>query len=223
MSFFNSVIAAPPKRKILMRLLKLETFLVCVFIGLIAVPPSALARKPFLADFNSEYGTADSRLDTCGVCHYNFDGAGARNPYGEAFLIAGNFSAIEDVDSDVDGTTSIDEILALFMPGLTCTNLGLTSNAPAGIANYVDPNNPGCGSAAPDIQVVPLALEFGPVTVGVPATLMVEISNVGDADLTVSEMIINGSMDFDFGSGFPTTGCARKRRQRAQPSVFGAA
>ncbi len=50
------------------------------------------ARNPYRKSFFNVYSSANgSRLDTlpsnsghCGVCHYNFDGGGARNLYGLA-------------------------------------------------------------------------------------------------------------------------------------------
>ncbi|MBW2715700.1 MAG: choice-of-anchor D domain-containing protein, partial [Deltaproteobacteria bacterium] len=189
-----------------MRFQKLAASLLYLFMGLIVAAPGALARNGILTDFNTLYSTEATRLDSCGVCHYDFGGRGDRTPYGEDLLTAGiDFKAIEDDDSDGDGTTSIDEILALFMPGYSCDNLNLAVNPPAGLANYADPSNPGCSAAAPDIDVVPLALEFGQVTVAVLATLTFEISNVGTADLNVSDITMGGSLDFDFGSGAPTT------------------
>ena len=109
------------------------------------------AKGPYMNNFNSTYGTDSTRLDTCGLCHYDFGGGGLKNPYGEAFGANGhNFGPLEGVDSDGDGSLSSEEIAALTMPGLTCDNLGQTSGAPADVADYVDPSNPGCGGGPVD-------------------------------------------------------------------------
>ncbi|HXV35511.1 MAG TPA: choice-of-anchor D domain-containing protein, partial [Myxococcota bacterium] len=193
-------------RMISTRLLHCAALSACAIAGTIAVAPPVGARTPFLTEFNTLYGTSGTRLDSCGTCHFDFDGGGARNPFGIAWEDAEfDFVAIESDDSDGDGFTNFIEIGMLFMPGLTCNNLGLTSNEPFDLANYVDPANSGCGAAAPDIDVVPLALDFGLVDVNVASTLTVMVSNLGDADLTVTDMVISGSMDFGFGAGFPTT------------------
>ena len=50
------------------------------------------ARNPIRRDFFDQYPTAEgTQLDDlpsnaghCGVCHFDFDGGGARNPYGLA-------------------------------------------------------------------------------------------------------------------------------------------
>jgi hypothetical protein len=89
------------------------------------------------------------------LCHRNFTNFGSVNPYGAAFRSAGgtgNPSAgladIEDLDSDGDGTTNLDEIMTAsgFYPGYTCETYGNTVNAPADLADYVDPSNIGCAA-----------------------------------------------------------------------------
>ena len=87
--------------------------------GTLLLAPCVSAEPPWLGDFNSEYGTGGTRLDTCGLCHLNF-GTGSRNPYGSAFDNAGGpdnpaaaFAAIEGAFSDSDLTSNLDEITAL--------------------------------------------------------------------------------------------------------------
>lgn len=127
--------------------------------ALVAVSP-AHARDRFLDAFNTLYGTAGTRLDTCGVCHNDFGGRGPGNPYYTDFLagLDGGLNetqalqAIEGDDSDGDGTinrntVTVDgEIDILFMPGWNCDNLGAAIDEPLDLANYVDPSNPGCGA-----------------------------------------------------------------------------
>jgi hypothetical protein len=103
--------------------------------------------------FNDEFGTAGSRLDTCGLCHGNFNNdSDGRNAYGAAFgRISTHESnpvaallALQDQDPDQDGAPSAEEIAALFMPGWSCADAGEASNAPEDLDSYVDPSNPGC-------------------------------------------------------------------------------
>lgn len=112
----------------------------------------AHAKSQWLAAFNSRYPAA-TELTTCGVCHNNFQNNSSRNPYGIAFKNAGGtsnpssaFAAIENNDSDGDGTSNIDEISTDtgFYPGWTCDNLSSATNEPNDITNFVDPANPGC-------------------------------------------------------------------------------
>lgn len=61
-----------------------------------------------------------SRIDTCVLCHTS--SIPNMNPYGAAYLAAGrglasSLHAIENVDSDGDGFTNIQEIMALTFPG----------------------------------------------------------------------------------------------------------
>ncbi|MCX5770055.1 MAG: PASTA domain-containing protein [Candidatus Hydrogenedentes bacterium] len=67
---------------------------------------AAIAEYPFID------GT---RLDSCSLCHTTVP---TRNPYGTALENAGlNFDSIENLDSDGDGITNIDEITDLTFPG----------------------------------------------------------------------------------------------------------
>ncbi len=113
--------------------------------------PDAGAWSSELSNFNNYYGTSGTRLNTCGVCHYNFNGGGSVNPYGNDYKKNGySFAPIESLDSDGDGFVSSEEIALLFMPGLSCANLASASNAPPDIADYVDPGNPACATAPVD-------------------------------------------------------------------------
>jgi hypothetical protein len=118
----------------------------------------ASAVTQYLSRFNDLYGTAGTRLDTCGTCHVNFgNNSEGRNAYGIAFeRIPGHASepaaalmSLESQDPDADGTVSAEEIRALFMPGWSCASLGSASRGPANLADFVDPANPGC-TAAPE-------------------------------------------------------------------------
>jgi len=100
--------------------------------------PEALARSGYLDAFNTKYGTANTKLDTCDTCHVY--GGNARNLYGQdvevqlrggattSLLTAGATSTltidqaltnIEPKDSDGDTYSNIDEIKALTFPGNT--------------------------------------------------------------------------------------------------------
>lgn len=80
------------------------------------------ARSNYLTTFNNMYGTTNTRLDDCVLCHVTDQ---ERNPYGN---LIGNFlsmgwgitNALELAsfyDSDGDGYLNIDEIFALTFPG----------------------------------------------------------------------------------------------------------
>ena len=112
------------------------------------------ARAPIRQSFFNVYtGAVGSRLDNlpsiqghCGVCHYQFTGAGPRNPYGarlEAVFPnypnndAGRQQAIrfiQNEDSDTDGYAQLVEITDLAnyantptFPGLNLGNANQTS------------------------------------------------------------------------------------------------
>lgn len=87
------------------------------------------ARKPIRNTFFSLYPVAtDTPLDDlpsnsghCGICHFDFNGGGPRNPFGLGVEIGlGNglsneqaILAIENNDSDGDGFINLTEITAL--------------------------------------------------------------------------------------------------------------
>lgn len=113
---------------------------------------NADAKPQWLDSFTSRYPTA-TELSTCGLCHNNFNNNSSRNPYGQAFAAAGGksnpavgFAAIEDDDSDGDGTSNIDEIMTDngFFPGWNCDTYTTATNEPSDLADFVDPANPGC-------------------------------------------------------------------------------
>lgn len=113
---------------------------------------TAHAKSQWLDAFNTRYPAA-TELTTCGVCHTNFTNNSSRNPYGLAFKNAGGpgnpnnaFAAIENVDSDGDGTSNIDEINTEngFYPGWTCATIESAVNKPGGVDDVVDPSDPGC-------------------------------------------------------------------------------
>jgi hypothetical protein len=79
---------------------------------------SSSARPNYMAGFLEQYDVRDTRLATCDMCHINPNGGGARDSYGLAYAENGkDFLAIEELDSDDDGFTNIEEINALTFPG----------------------------------------------------------------------------------------------------------
>ncbi len=122
----------------------------------------ANAKPPIRAAFFNAYPSAvGSQLDDlpsnskhCGVCHFDFNGGGPRNPYG--FLVETGRNnglssedailAIESVDADGDGQTDLSEITSTLFsntptfPGLSSSNYTNTANIPlAEIVGYLTP------------------------------------------------------------------------------------
>jgi len=140
---------------------------------------SALAYSTYLTEFNTHYGTQGSRIDSCGLCHVDFNGGGTRTPYGEDYR-NNNYSAanIGAIDSDGDGYSNDQEaaLSTLTLPGFSCNTVSTAINAPANIADYVDPSSPGCvGPGQP-----PIANPNGPYY-GVTRNL-ISFSSAGSTD-----------------------------------------
>src|SRR5512146_1778379 len=81
---------------------------------------SVKANFPDISSAEARYpNIVNSRIDTCSLCHTS--SIPALNPYGSAYKSAGRSSAalaaIEPRDSDGDGWTNLQEIMALFFPG----------------------------------------------------------------------------------------------------------
>ncbi len=78
--------------------------------------------KAYLPDMSSAQSRypniVGSRIDSCSLCHTS---APSLNPYGAAYKAAGRspaaLAAIEPLDSDGDGFTNLQEIMALYFPG----------------------------------------------------------------------------------------------------------
>lgn len=116
------------KMKILNRFQQKNSFTSALFIGLAAIllvagltmvnrPPEIThAQFADLTAAQTQYSNiSGSALDACGLCHTATFGF---NDYGLAYASAGkDFAAIEGQDSDGDGFTNIEEILALTFPG----------------------------------------------------------------------------------------------------------
>ncbi|MGH2571099.1 MAG: hypothetical protein ACRDGR_07730, partial [bacterium] len=148
-----------------------------VLLAIAVCPGPAWARNPIRSTFFNLYPQAQgTQLDGlpsnpthCGVCHFDFDGGGPRNPYGlgiQAGLEGGLTNvqailAIENADSDADGFSNFVEItdLAHFgntptFPGLSPANANATSNIPlAEIAPYLTPSG-GSDTTPPEVVVL---------------------------------------------------------------------
>jgi hypothetical protein len=66
-----------------------------------------------------------------------------------------------------------------------------------------DGSDTDCSTIAPNIDVTPLVLEFGAVTTGTLGMQTLTIANSGQALLTVTDMIVSGSIDFRLGASSP--------------------
>jgi FlgD Ig-like domain/Cytochrome c554 and c-prime len=108
----------------MVRLARLALF--CIALAVIVNPGVSQARNPFRNDFFGVYPNAEgtalddvpSNKSHCGVCHFDFDGGGPRNPYGLGVQVrlAAGLSAEEAVldmiadDSDSDGFSNQVEL-----------------------------------------------------------------------------------------------------------------
>jgi hypothetical protein len=148
--------------------------------GLLALASMVAARPTIRQSFFNAYPSAvGSKLDNlpshtghCGVCHYDFNGGGARNPYGVRLgAVIGNYANndagrqqaihfIENEDPDGDAFSALVEITNLTysntptFPGLTATNVGNAVNVPvlSELTPYLTPST-GVDTQAPTVNV----------------------------------------------------------------------
>lgn len=198
---------------------------IVVFASLFLTTPVSLrtaeARPQWLTAFVGEYPSA-TRLFTCGTCHTNFDGpqdddfvilvAGedgfdGENAYAHAFKEAGGeenpaaaLAAIENLDSDHDGTTNGDEILTLigFFPGYSCSNYQNTVNSPPDLELHVDPEQPGCGITT---TTVPASTSTSTSTTVITSTTSTTSTTAGSTSTTLP---VEGCAAPVTGSPLPT-------------------
>ena len=161
-------------------------------------------------------GSVPSQSSHCGVCHWQFQGAGARNPYGadlEAALpgypntAAGRFDAIVSIefgDPDGDGfntfvevTDTINYINTPTFPGLTPGNVGSVTDVDvADIQDYLVPTAGG-DTTPPDVAVI--SPDGGETLTGNASTIVEWIA--GDASGVAG---VNLYVSLDGGASYAT-------------------
>ena len=130
----------------------------------------------------------NGRVNSCSNCHISRLGGGARTPFGEAVrsrVIPGSCSSfwgpeLAAIDSDFDGRTNGTELgdpLGAWRGGdpepgdpRSVTNPGVRDNFSSG-----------------EIDVTPLALEFGDICTGATFSRVVEVRNLGSGALEVRD------------------------------------
>ena len=142
---------------------------------------TTLAKFSYTGDFNTEYGTSGSfggsTLGNCETCHITSSGSGY-NSYGSDWRAYGSntaaFAAIEDMDSDGDGFSNIDEILVDTFPGDASSKPAPVNDPPvanAGANQTVNEGSTvaldGSGSSDPDDGIASYAWEqtVGPAVI----------------------------------------------------------
>jgi len=124
----------------------------------------ASANSNDLSNARSKYPSiSGTRLDSCSLCHTS--SIPSLNPFGSAYLANGRsttaFGPIEALDSDGDGFTNLQEIMALTFPGDA-------SDAP--VANTPTATAFQPGPTATATQVPPSATQVPPSPTQVPPT-----------------------------------------------------
>lgn len=190
---------------------------------LLASAPAAHAypfvRSAFFQAYPNAVGTRlDLRADNtqhCGVCHFDFNGGGPRNPYGQALgevlwqypnTPEGRIAAIlsiEDLDADGDGFTTAEEMASdpdfpntPTFPGLYAANVNSTSNIDVGyIIDYLTPA--AAGDETP--PVVTVLSPAGGEALGSSTALNIEWTATDDSGSVVAVSIF---ASFDGGTNW---------------------
>jgi len=106
-------------RYFLLVMIVLSSLVLLATVVWLSHPATVSANSNDLASVESKYpNIVGTRIDSCSLCHTS---PPTLNAYGAAYLAGGRntaaFAAIENLDSDGDGWTNIQEILALTFPG----------------------------------------------------------------------------------------------------------
>ena len=146
----------------------LRSFTVTVAVAGFLLQATGVSAYPGLTDVVIAQYPAATNLETCGTCHTSFTTAPGLNPYGQSFkdvsggvpIPSETLAAIEQADSDGDGSTNIEEIDsgAGFFPGWTCETYTNAQNAPGNLADLVDPLDPGCSGATTTTSITTTTL-----------------------------------------------------------------
>ncbi|MFH1842179.1 MAG: Ig-like domain-containing protein, partial [bacterium] len=171
-------------------------------------------RNPIRNAFFNVYPAAEatrlkslpSNSSHCGVCHFDFDGAGQRNSFGLAVEVAinsGMYGSNEDailsldgLDSDNDGFTNNVEITDISsftntptFPGLKASNVSNTSNVDlADILEYLTPSG-SSDTTPPDVTVLsPNGAElFGATSIQTITWTATDASGIASVDIYLSD------------------------------------
>lgn len=172
----------------------------------------AVARPLYFDNFVALYGfTPGDDLYSCGVCHRNWEGTGARNPYGFAVEqqlyigqpITSAIIAVEAMDTDLDGYTNLEELTIYgTLPAYSCDNFDLAINPPPNFQSLITPGVPSCLEPM-DLRVTPLTVAF--VTqAGKQSSVDVDLINNGtDEPIAVTSVEILPGADPSLGLSGP--------------------
>jgi hypothetical protein len=141
---------------------------IALAVALLCAQPAA-SRPTYFEVLTSTFGFGvGDPLYACGVCHYNWDGTGARNPFGtsveqELYLgkpIGQALAAAVSGDPDDDGFTSLEELEThATLPGYSCTNYFDAVGAPANWHTFVTPFVASCLEPK-DVRLAPSSAGF---------------------------------------------------------------
>lgn len=169
---------------------------VLILVIALGLAAAAQARPTYFDVFTAHYGlmTGDD-LYACGVCHYRWNGTGARTPYGSAIeqqlyigkSILQSIIDVEPADSDGDGFSNGDEIATYgTLPGYSCANFYDAIEPPLGFQALITPLVPSCLEPL-DIRVTPPSVNLI-TNVGSPVSATVTVFNNGaDFPLHISQ------------------------------------
>lgn len=134
-----------------------------------SLPLAATARPTYFEVLTSKYGFVEGdRLFACGVCHYRWEGTGARNPFGttveqELYLgkpISSAIDAAVPLDPDDDGYTSLEELTVYeTLPGYSCANFFEAIDPPPDWHTFISPLVVSCLEPK-DIRTDPIQVVF---------------------------------------------------------------
>jgi hypothetical protein len=199
---------------------------VSVLIAIILLlPASVQAKNPYRTNFFTAYPSANGTVlsdvpsndSHCGMCHYDFNGGGSRNPYGLAVQgtdkSVSAILSLDGLDSDGDGSSNGTEITDLVsyantptFPGYTPANVSSTANV--SLADIQDHLVPSIGADTTPPAVTVIAPNGGEtVTANQSTTVQWTASDVGGiASISIYLSLDNGATFSPVAISLPNTG-----------------
>lgn len=189
------------------RFYQLLTVFLVVGIGLFLAVSPAYGLNTFLKAWEDVYPDSATGEASCSVCHGT--STGNLNPYGKDFCVSLNGTVpadvtphivgLEGLDSDMDGTTNMEEILAGAQPGWTAgaVNQVYSAETCLTIGDPVSPPSSVPLPYDPPIGGSPVAIPGGPYTGNVNVPVNFDGSASYDSDAT--DVLV--SYAWDLGDG----------------------
>jgi len=171
-----------------------------VFCSLATLSNMAHAFPGYFRDFQDHYSSIGistvnlTNLERCGVCHVSSRGGGLRNPFGKSFQDIAlarplAFSSLDNIDSDRDGFTNIEEIYVNTAPGRK-------ESSPFGRISITDTGSALKLSSPSECQTLEIK-SYGPLVNGLESITYQNFNGLLEVSLSSDQGLIIARCDYE--------------------------